>query len=260
MKHLVLPDKQIKDGVDMSHLLNIGRLIVDEKPDRIIDLGDHFDMPSLSSYDKGRKTAEGRRVHHDLMAGWGAMGILFGDMIEYNQKRATNKKKQYKPDMHFCLGNHEHRLYRHIEANAELDGILDYPGGFKLENWGWKVHEFRKPVTLDGVSYAHYFYNVNSGTPYGGTCHTKLRNIGHSFVQGHQQGLDLATRTTNLGETQWGITAGSCYTHEEEYRGPQAQEHWRGVLLLDNAEEGNFEPRPISLKSLEKKYGNPPGR
>jgi len=255
VKHLIIPDTQCKPGVPLEHLHWVGKAIVDEKPDVIIHLGDHFDMASLSSYDKGRKVAEGRRLQQDFDSGHEGMNILFYPMLEHNLKRAKAKKKLYSPEKHFCMGNHEYRLHRHIEAHAELDGLLEWPDAFNLEAYGWEVHDFRVPVTRDGVTYAHYYYNPNSGTPYGGTCHTKLKNIGHSFIAGHTQGLDMATRTTNMGDTQWGIVAGSCYLHDEEYKGPQANGHWRGILILDDVRDGNFEPRPISLKALEDKYG-----
>ena len=255
-KHLYIPDTQAKPGVDFSHLHWVGQLITDEKPDVIIHAGDHFDMPSLSSYDKGKLVAEGRRLHHDFEAGHEAMNILLYPMLAENLKRAKAKKKLYSPRMVFTLGNHEERLLRHIEAHAELAGFLSFPESFKLHKYGWEVIPYLQPVTIDGVAYAHYFYNPNTGKPYGGACLTKLKNIGTTFVQGHVQGLDLANRTTNTGVTQWGIQAGSCYLHDEGYKGPQANAHWRGVLIFDNVVDGNFDPRPISMASLKEKYGD----
>jgi hypothetical protein len=55
MKHLFIPDVQAKEGVPFDHLDWIGRFIVDKKPDVIIQAGDFADMPSLSSYDRGKK-------------------------------------------------------------------------------------------------------------------------------------------------------------------------------------------------------------
>ena len=254
-KHIVIPDTQCKQGVPMEHLHHIGNCIVDEKPDVIVHLGDHFDMPSLSSYDKGKRVAEGRRIHQDFDAGHQGMNVLMFPINSYNLRKEKNRKKKYNPEMHFCLGNHEERLNRHIDSHPELEGLMKWPDAFKLDKYGWKVHEFKEVVEIDGINYVHYFYNPNSGKPYGGTCHTKLKNIGHSFIQGHQQGLDMATRTTNMGVAQWGIVAGSCYLHDEAYRGPQANIHWNGILILDEVQDGNFDLRVLSLDSLRRKYG-----
>ena len=56
MRHLVIPDTQIKYGEDLSFLTCIGEFIVQKKPDVIIHLGDFADMTSLSSYDVGKKS------------------------------------------------------------------------------------------------------------------------------------------------------------------------------------------------------------
>ena len=72
--HVVLPDTQVKAGVPTDHLRWIGRYIWDQfhdKPNvKIIHLGDHWDMPSLSSWDApGSKDMEGRRYMEDVEAG-----------------------------------------------------------------------------------------------------------------------------------------------------------------------------------------------
>jgi len=61
MRIVVIPDTQVKPGIDYTYLSFIGKYLVDKKPDIVVHLGDHWDMPSLSSYDIGKKTFEGRR-------------------------------------------------------------------------------------------------------------------------------------------------------------------------------------------------------
>lgn len=252
-KILVIPDTQVKDGVDLSHLKALGNYIVEKKPDVIVHIGDHYDMESLSSY-ASTKEKEGRRVNSDLQAGWEGMKELLEPLRQYNEKRRRYKERMYRPRMEFCLGNHEERLRRYIDANPALDGVMSYPEAFQLEFFGWNVNEFLKPVVIEGISFAHYFYNPMSGRPYGGTCHTKLKNIKNSFVMGHQQGLDMATTTGNDGKKYWGIVAGSFYTHEEGYIGPQGNDHWRGALMLHNVEDGGCDPCVIGMNYLLENY------
>ena len=61
MKHLVIPDVQAKPGVPLEHLDWLGQYIVAKKPDVVVCLGDFADMESLSSYDVGKRSYEGRR-------------------------------------------------------------------------------------------------------------------------------------------------------------------------------------------------------
>jgi hypothetical protein len=68
-RHIVLPDTQVKPGVDTVHLEWAARAIVEYKPDVIVHLGDHWDLPSLSMHDApGSKEAEGRNVKSDMGA------------------------------------------------------------------------------------------------------------------------------------------------------------------------------------------------
>ena len=124
MKHLIIPDTQVKRGVDLSYLEWIGKYIVDKKPDVIVQIGDFADMPSLSSYDVGKKSFEGRRYKDDIEAAREAMDILLEPMREYNGKCRKDKKKQYRPRMVLTLGNHEQRIERAVEGDSKLDGTL----------------------------------------------------------------------------------------------------------------------------------------
>jgi hypothetical protein len=54
MKILVIPDMQVKPGVDLAYVERIGSYIVEKQPDVIVNLGDMADMESLSSYDVGK--------------------------------------------------------------------------------------------------------------------------------------------------------------------------------------------------------------
>lgn len=251
--HFVIPDTQVKPGVKTDHLEAAGNYIVDKKPDVIIHLGDHFDMHSLSSYDRGTKRAEGARYQEDIEAGLLGMEKLLEPINSYNRLRARNKKKLYKPRMIFNLGNHEERILRHVNSNPELAGKIGFQD-LELENFGWEVPAYLKPVEVDGVTYAHYFYNPNSGHPWGGKCSTKINNIGFSFTMGHQQGLDMAMKHLANGRTIRGLVAGSFYQHAEDYKGHQANDHWHGCIMKHEVKDGNYNIMELSLNYLKREW------
>ena len=248
-KHIWLPDPQCRPSDTFEHLEAAGNYIVDKRPDVIVNLGDHFDFPSLSTYDKGRKRAEGQRVNLDIAAGREGMAALLGPLKRLQATQKRDKKKIYIPEMHFLFGNHEDRLTRHVEAHPELEGFLSLDD-LGLEAMGWTVHEFLKPVCIDGVWFAHYFYNPANGRPYAGMMQTIIKNIGHSFVQGHRQGLDTGIKYLSTGETRRGVIAGSFYQHNEHYRGPQATNEWRGIIFATEVKEGSFNICEVSLPYL----------
>lgn len=76
MKHLVIPDTQVKPNSPTDHLRWAGLYAAEKKPDVIVHIGDHFDMPSLSSWDVGKKSFEGRRYKDDIEAGIHAMEVF----------------------------------------------------------------------------------------------------------------------------------------------------------------------------------------
>lgn len=251
MKHLFIPDIQSKEGVPFDHLEWIGQYIVDKKPDVIVQIGDFADMPSLSSYDRGTRSFEGRRYKKDVAAARQAMDTLLAPMKAFNAKKRKNKEAQYRPRMVLTLGNHEHRIERAVEAQAELEGIIGY---HDLPYEDWEVHDFLKPVVIDGVMYVHYLSNPMTGKPYAGSALNQLNKVQHSFCVGHKQTLDIATYFTPMGKQTWGIVAGASYLHDEEYKGHQGNAHFRGIVMLNGVSEGTFSPWFISLDYLRMRY------
>jgi hypothetical protein len=254
-KHIMISDLQVKPGIDMSYLSHIGQYLADKKPDVIINIGDHFDLPSLSSYDKGTKRAEGRHLADDIEAGIIGMNLLLQPIANL-QDEELNKygEVRYKPKMVFTVGNHEQRLERHINANPELTGVVGYEN-FLLEENGWEVYDFLEPAIVNGVMYIHYLPNPMSGKPYGGTAQNILSKAGCSVTMGHTQKLDIATRHLPNGQQQWLMISGSGYPHEEGYKGYTGNHHFRGIIVKHGVSNGNYNPMVVSLDYLKSKYG-----
>lgn len=256
--HVVIPDTQAKAGVPTDHLLWIGRYIVDtfhDEPIKIIHLGDHADMPSLSSYDKGKKAMEGRRYRIDIDAANEAWRILNQPLTDFNENRRKTKHGGWFPERHILLGNHEDRINRAVEMDAQLDGVIS-TDDLDYAETGWTVSPFLEVLWLDGVAYSHYFYNPMTGKPIGGTSvDARLKTIGHSFTMGHQQTLMHGLRFV-AGKSQHGLVAGACYLHNEDYKGPQGNAHWRGIVVKHEVRDGSYDPMFVSLDYLCRKYEN----
>lgn len=254
INHLVIPDVQVKPGQDWAFLSHIGEYILDQRPDTIICLGDFFDMHSLSSYDKGKRSGEGARVSEDIQAGKEAMAKLLLPLMELQQRQRKNKEKVYRPRMVFTLGNHCQRIERYVNDNPELGEFLSYKN-LGLERFGWEVHDFLKPVDVDGIIYTHYLANPMTGRPYSGSALNQLKTIGKSFVVGHKQVLDVGIRPIIDGSMQIGIICGAAYPHDESYKGYQGNNHFRGVIVLHDVRNGFADPMFVSLDYLNRRYG-----
>lgn len=66
VKVIIIPDQHAHPLFDNDRFDWLGRLILDLKPDEVWNLGDAADLPSLSSYDKGKRSMENRRYKADV--------------------------------------------------------------------------------------------------------------------------------------------------------------------------------------------------
>lgn len=252
MKILFLPDKQCKPGQNFSYLRAIGHYIVDKKPDVIVDAGDFADMESLSSYDKGKKSFEGRRYKADIQAAHAGMEALLGPLREYNLMQHRNKKALYRPRMVLTLGNHEHRIDRAINDEPLLDGTIS-TDDLKYAEYGWEVYPFLEVVVIEGIAFSHYFTTGAMGRP-ASSASAMLNKKHMSCIAGHQQGRQSATAVKADGKQITAIIAGSCYEHEEGYLGPQGNKHWHGLVMLHNVKDGEFDEMFVPLHYIKAKY------
>jgi len=236
--HVVWPDGQRKPGLRRKNLKAIIEYINYHEPDKIINLGDWWDMPSLETYSPATASSrEHKRIRRDIEAGNDDMKFIMDNL-------------KYDPELIFCHGNHEYRLTRLGELDAKFEGMFD--DAFYLE--GWDVYDFLTPVCVDGVHYCHYFVNQYTGKPLGGTALSQLKNLGFSFTAGHKQCLDIARMDRNDGSTVQGLIAGASYTHDEGYKGAQGNGHWRGIVHKTNVKNGTYDLSTTHINNLIKDF------
>ena len=234
---LVIPDTQVKPGVPLEHMTWAGKYIAAKQPDVIVHLGDHWDMPSLSSYDKGKRCFEGRRYKADIDVGNEAMDML---TREY-------RGGSYQPEEHFLLGNHCQRIERATQLQAELEGVI---GFHDLNLAGWTVHPFLEVLSLEGIKFSHYFTTGLMGRPVSSAA-VLLRVAAGSAVMGHAQKVDMAVHEKTGAIA---LMAGVFYQHDEDYLGPQGNNCRRQLVMLNECRAGAFDPMFVSLEYLGKRY------
>ena len=252
-KIMVIPDTQIKTGVPLEHLEWAGKYAVAKKPDVIVMIGDWADMPSLSSYDVGKKSFEGRRYKDDINASIEGMRRFLGPIREFNAQAKRNKEKQYKPRQILTLGNHEERINKAVESDPKLEGTISIDD-LCYREFGWEVYPYLEPVVVEGVAFCHFFTTGVMGRPV--TSAQALLNKKHqSCVMGHVQGRSIAFATRADGKQMTGIFVGGFYQHDEDYLKWQGNaQTWRGIWMLHQVNDGAFDEMPISMEFLRSKY------
>tara|TARA_R110002096_G_scaffold122555_1_gene265491 strand:- start:25 stop:783 length:759 start_codon:yes stop_codon:yes gene_type:complete len=250
---MVIPDTQCKPGESVEHLKWAGQYAVDMKPDVIIHIGDHWDFEALSSYDKGKGSAEGKRVVKDIDAGNIGLEAFMLPILNERMRLRRNRDKQWNPRLIFTMGNHENRLVRAVNDDPMLEGLLT-EDMLSLRTFGWEVVPFLQPIVVDGIAYCHYFTSGVMGRPVS-SARLMLTKKMMSCTMGHVQDREISYARRADGQSVTGLFAGIFYQHDEGYLNPQTNLSWRGVWIKNEVNDGHYDEMPVSLRYLRKRYG-----
>jgi hypothetical protein len=244
----VIPDTQSKPKVK-NPLIAIAKHICELKPKYVIHLGDHWDFPSLSFYDKGKKSHRVNTYHADVDAGNYAMHD-FWKIIDERWPKALSECRFI-----ILKGNHEDRRTKAMQYCD--DNMLPYFEKHKPAYHNWhQVVDFLKIVKIEGINFSHFFQNEGKATPIG-TARLLCARKHSSCIAGHKQGYDYEEMLTDEAIIQCMIV-GSAYYHDETYK-PQSNHHWRGTVVLYNLNgKGQYDFARYELNGLDKTYNNLP--
>lgn len=247
---LCVPDQHAHPDHPNDRADWLASLIIDIKPDVVVNAGDAADMPSLSSYDKGKRSFYGKSYKKDIEA-----HLEFQDRL-WSPVRATKKKTPYRVILE---GNHEHRIERALDLSPELQGTIGFQDYEFYENYHEVVrYDGSTPgvYKLEGILFAHYFPTGISGRPIGGErpAHMLVNKHGCSSIQFHTHTLDFATRRTIEGRVINGVVGGCYQDYTNEWAGALGNFWQSGVLLLNDVSDGNFDFQWISIGALKKAY------
>ena len=249
--HLVIPDPHAHPNFNNDRAIWLGKLIKDLKPDVVVNLGDMWDLPSMASYDKGKKSFFGRTYRADIDA-----GRDFDEKLWEPVRRAKKKK----PLSIFIEGNHEFRLKRLLEMQPELENLVSF-NDFDLKRNYNEIVEYNGQtpgiIEVDGVNYSHFFISGVMGRPVGGIhpANSLLSKQHSSCTCGHIHTTDFSTHTLPSGKRIMGLVAGVFQDYDSPWAGEINKHWWRGVIIKRGVEDGCYDPQWVSMDELRKEYG-----
>lgn len=252
--HLVIPDQHAHPDFPNDRANWIGQLIKDLKPEVVVNLGDAADLASLSTYDRGKGSFHGRNYEADINS-----HLDFQERMWAPIKRS--KRKQ--PYRVVLEGNHEFRIKRAIDLQPELQGDR-FGLSFKDLDFDRVYHDVVEyngntpgVYELDGIQYAHYMVSGVMGRPIGGEHHATslLTKNFQSCTVGHSHTVDWSVRTKTDGTKIMGCVAGVYQDYYSPWAGHVNDLWWSGVVVKRGVEDGVYNPQFISIKELEKEYG-----
>lgn len=215
-------------------------------------MGDSADLSSLSSYDKGKRSFQGRSYAKDIDA-----HLDFQDRL-WSPMKKTKKKM---PRSVFLIGNHEIRIERALDLSPELVGTIGMDD-LQLEHWYDDIvgYEGGTPgfIEIEKTLFAHYLITGVSGRPIGGerAGHMLINKYNQSCIVAHSHTFDWASRTSITHNTLNGLVVGCYQDYVNDWAG-NIGNMWRsGLVLLDNFEDGDYDLSFIRIDTLKKMYGS----
>lgn len=250
--HLVIPDCHAHPDFGNDRADWLAALIRDLKPDVVVNLGDAADMPSLSSYDKGKRSFVGRSYAADIDSHLEFQDRLWGPV------KAAKKKLPYRVVLE---GNHEHRIEKALDLSPELEGTIGF-SDYDFDSYYDRVVRYRGStpgvVDIDGVTYAHYFISGVMGRPVGGErpATALIQKKFSSCTQGHTHTFDYAVRTDVNGERVQALVCGVYQDYEADWAGDVNGLWYPGVAIKRDVEKGQYDLQWVSMNALRREYGN----
>ena len=251
--HICCPDQHAHPDFHNNRADWLGKLILDVKPDVVVNIGDAADLPSLSSYDKGKASFHGRNYGKDIES-----HLDFQERMWYPMFK-SKKKLPYRVVIE---GNHEHRIKRLLDYEPHLSGAKF---GVSFDDLDFKKYysdvveyEGGNPgvISIDGIDYSHYFPSGISGRPLQSIHHAydlTVKRFNSSTV-GHSHLLDYHVRNDSAGRTRSGLVCGVFQDYTSPWAGTVSNFWTSGVVIKRNVENGNYDFEHIGIDSLRRTY------
>ena len=198
---------------DYRALQGVFKYIKDYKPDKVVLLGDVIDFYQLSKFDKNPNRITGLQDEIDA-ARW-ELGEL---------------RKVHKGQITYLEGNHEHRLYRYLNANPEISSLrsinkVESILGLKDFNINYKHHE-----QIAGVLFKHGNV-VRKHSSY--TAKGEFDNEGTSGVSGHTHRIGAHYVTNRSGQHAWFEMGHLCSEKAAEYMEGKVPNWQKGFGVME---------------------------
>lgn len=216
----------------------------------LVCIGDWHDYLSLSSYEKTKPgIVAAQDVLADIDAGNDAIDMMMAEVSDEVTASLVGRKKTVR-------GNHEHRRNRYVAENPGMASLLAaHPEGW--EGHGFDVYEYQVPAYMADIAFCHNFCKPNTPRPIGGVFAAKsiVQTTHRSSVAGHNHFFMTHTEHRLGGRRLVGTTVGCGFEHNHDYSGQSNERHDRGMCILTNVRDGEYDPVFRRFDALWRDHG-----
>ena len=249
-KVFVIPDAHDSPDKPKERFYWIGCRIKEYNPDYIVCIGDWSSFDSLANFPQLKNwTVKGRQkpnITEDIVSARIALKELYRGMGD-----------DLKAIRHFCMGNHELRLYNYENEHPEVIGAFSQQFENLWREQGWGISQYGDFYFIKGVGFVHAPLN-EIGREYGGRLaesSTISNSALHDMVFGHSH-RERSWRSGKIGRGNFVkiVNVGCCLPHGEiEQYAKMSTSGWSyGVsefLLADSHIQGHNQISMIELKT-----------
>jgi predicted phosphodiesterase len=186
-----------------------------EKWDYLVLGGDILDFSYLSKYSIGNlRSIEGKRILKDY---------------DYANKMLDRWK--FKGKKYFLLGNHDQRVEKYINANPNLEGMLELETNLHLKERGYEVincYPKNEVLELGNFIFLHGIYHNQF--------HSKktLDVFDKNVIYFHTHTFQQFTKTRFDKSAKFAQSVGCMCNYEQDYMGKKASSWQMGFLELED--------------------------
>lgn len=256
-KILVVGDCHVDETQSLERFNWLGKLIVDERPDHIVYMGDFLTLNCLSAWDLNKRAKmEGRRYAVEVGVGRFALGMAEAPMRKLQIRQRANHEKLYKPELVFIEGNHEDRLTRYLEKDPTFAGHISIEKDLSLFARGYKFIPYREYHYINNIAFTHIPFNKIREISGANITMKASQCIVDSVVFGHTHEQHLAhIHRQGMPHLQDIYNCGCFISKKEDYVHGRVTQYWRGVSFLHTEDPGRFDVETVSYSALRRRYG-----
>jgi len=201
-------------------------MIVTERPDTIIGIGDWGCFDSLSSYDArgSRNDINQNSLVEECMSVRESLKILFAPLKKLEKEQAR-RAYPYRPRKIITAGNHEERkerldnLYPHWAPAIDIWELCGYRNVAVVGQTPFLVYPYKHVVEVDGINYVHIPYS-KGGRPFGGVNVARtvaLSSERHTiFGHTHNSSINNVPVFTNENAVRFAFNIASFLPHQQQ--------------------------------------------
>lgn len=248
---LLIADAHTYPEDDFSRFDWLGQMILEERPRRVISIGDFGSLDSMSTYDATPVCS----FREDVEAMKEAQRRVFGPIDQWSERQRSHRHAPHQMERVKIKGNHEERADRaKVKDPFGFASVVDFDDIVGYTQYWDRVFDYGEIVNIGGIHYTHCVKS-KMGRPM--ALSSVAKQTSTHLIQGHMHSLDFVSTPVPGGVR---ITMSAPAFMADAYVPPYAKHLHRGWTygLLKVRPESPLEAPGIeyvSMKELKRRYG-----